>query len=158
MASLEAAGHPARGTLRRLRRRPTHPRGGEAARPTGTLEAGIPLAPPEGHAGTGMATTNAVAERTGNVTAGTSVFTMIVLEKALSRVYPEIDMVTTPTGKPVAMIHCNNCTNEINAWAEVFKGFHTALGQSLDGHEPGLYRHIHLRPPGGGRRWRTAAE
>ena len=100
--------------------------------PTGTLEAGIPLAPPEGDAGTGMAATNAVAERTGNVSAGTSVFAMIVLEKALSKVYPEIDMVTTPTGKPVAMVHCNNCTNEINAWAEVFRGFLTALGQKPD--------------------------
>ena len=100
--------------------------------PTGALEAGIPLAPPEGDAGTGMAATNAVAVRTGNVSAGTSVFAMIVLEKALSKVYPEIDMVTTPTGKPVAMVHCNNCTNEINAWAEVFKGFLTALGQTPD--------------------------
>ena len=100
--------------------------------PTGALEAGIPLAPPEGDAGTGMAATNAVAVRTGNVSAGTSVFAMIVLEKALSKVYPEIDMVTTPTGKPVAMVHCNNCTNEINAWAEVFKGLLTALGQTPD--------------------------
>ncbi len=79
-----------------------------------------------------MAATNAVAERTGNVSAGTSVFAMIVLEKPLSRVYPEIDMVTTPTGKPVAMVHCNNCTNEINAWAEVFRGFLEALGQKAD--------------------------
>ena len=100
--------------------------------PTGELESGIPLAPPEGDAGTGMAATNAVAERTGNVSAGTSVFAMIVLEKPLSRVYPEIDMVTTPTGRPVAMVHCNNCTNEINAWAEVFRGFLEALGQKPD--------------------------
>ena len=99
---------------------------------SGCLQAGIPLAPPEGDAGTGMAATNAVAERTGNVSAGTSVFAMIVLEKPLSRVYPEIDMVTTPTGKPVAMVHCNNCTNEINAWAEVFRGFLEALGQKAD--------------------------
>ena len=98
--------------------------------PTGSLTPGIPLAPPEGDAGTGMAATNAVAPRTGNVSAGTSVFAMIVLEKALSKVYPEIDMVTTPTGKPVAMVHCNNCTNEINAWAQVFKGFLEALGQT----------------------------
>ena len=103
--------------------------------PTGELESGIPLAPPEGDAGTGMAATNAVAERTGNVSAGTSVFAMIVLEKALSRVYPEIDMVTTPTGRPVAMVHCNNCTNEINAWAEVFRGFLTALGKKPDMNE-----------------------
>ena len=100
--------------------------------PTGSLTQGIPLAPPEGDAGTGMAATNAVAPRTGNVSAGTSVFAMIVLEKALSKVYPEIDMVTTPTGKPVAMVHCNNCTNEINAWAQVFKGFLEALGQTPD--------------------------
>ena len=100
--------------------------------PTGSLQAGIPLCPPEGDAGTGMAATNAVAERTGNVSAGTSVFAMIVLEKALSKVYPEIDMVTTPTGKPVAMVHCNNCTNEINAWANVFQGLLTALGQTPD--------------------------
>ena len=108
------------------------PEGAKRLDPTGALESGIPLAPPEGDAGTGMAATNAVAARTGNVSAGTSVFAMIVLEKALSKVYPEIDMVTTPTGKPVAMVHCNNCTNEINAWAEVFKGLLTALGQTPD--------------------------
>ncbi len=91
--------------------------------PTGKLEAGALMAPPEGDAGTGMAATNAVAVRTGNVSAGTSVFAMIVLEKMLSKVYPEIDMVTTPTGKPVAMVHCNNCTSDINAWAGMLKGF-----------------------------------
>ncbi len=91
--------------------------------PTGDLEAGCPLCPPEGDAGTGMTATNAVAVRTGNVSAGTSVFAMIVLEKPLSKVYPEIDMVTTPTGKPVAMVHCNNCTSDINAWAGMLKGF-----------------------------------
>ena len=91
--------------------------------PTGELEAGCPLCPPEGDAGTGMVATNAVAVRTGNVSAGTSVFAMIVLEKPLSKVYPEIDMVTTPTGKPVAMVHCNNCTSDINAWAGMLKGF-----------------------------------
>lgn len=79
-----------------------------------------------------MAATNSVAVRTGNVSAGTSVFAMFVLEKALSRYYTEIDMVTTPTGKPVAMVHCNNCTNEINAWATVFQGFLKALGQEPD--------------------------
>ena len=100
--------------------------------PSGNLQPGCPVAPPEGDAGTGMAATNAVAPRTGNVSAGTSVFAMIVLEKALSKVYPEIDMVTTPTGKPVAMVHCNNCTNEINAWAKVFRGFLEALGQTPD--------------------------
>ena len=100
--------------------------------PTGRLQPGIPVCPPEGDAGTGMAATNSVAVRTGNVSAGTSVFAMFVLEKALSRYYTEIDMVTTPTGKPVAMVHCNNCTNEINAWATVFQGFLKALGQEPD--------------------------
>lgn len=100
--------------------------------PTGRLQPGIPVCPPEGDAGTGMAATNSVAVRTGNVSAGTSVFAMFVLEKALSRYYTEIDMVTTPTGKPVAMVHCNNCTNEINAWATVFRGFLEALGQEPD--------------------------
>ena len=96
--------------------------------PTGQLQAGIPLCPPEGDAGTGMVATNSVAERTGNVSAGTSVFAMIVLEKALSQVYPEIDMVTTPTGKPVAMVHSNNCTSDINAWVDLFRQFTDALG------------------------------
>ena len=96
--------------------------------PTGKLEAGALMAPPEGDAGTGMAATNAVAVRTGNVSAGTSVFAMVVLEKMLSKVYPEIDMVTTPTGKPVAMVHCNNCTSDINAWAGMLKGFADACG------------------------------
>lgn len=95
--------------------------------PTGELESGIPFCPPEGDAGTGMVATNSVSVRTGNVSAGTSVFAMIVLEKPLSKVYPEIDMVTTPTGKPVAMVHCNNCTSDINAWAGVLKGFADAL-------------------------------
>jgi sugar (pentulose or hexulose) kinase len=96
--------------------------------PTGQLRAGIPICPPEGDAGTGMVATNSVAERTGNVSAGTSVFAMIVLEKALSKVYPEIDMVTTPTGKPVAMVHSNNCTSDLNAWVELFHEFTRALG------------------------------
>ena len=85
----------------------------------GLLPAGIPLCPPEGDAGTGMTATNAVAPRTGNVSAGTSIFAMVVLEKPLSKVYPEIDMVTTPSGKPVAMAHCNNCTNDMNAWVSL---------------------------------------
>jgi sugar (pentulose or hexulose) kinase len=96
--------------------------------PSGQLPAGIPLCPPEGDAGTGMVATNSVAERTGNVSAGTSVFAMIVLEKPLSRLYPEIDMVTTPTGKPVAMVHSNNCTSDLNAWVALFKEFTQALG------------------------------
>ncbi len=99
--------------------------------PTGQLQSGIPLCPPEGDAGTGMVATNSVAERTANVSAGTSVFAMIVLEKALSRVYPEIDMVTTPTGKPVAMVHSNNCTSDINAWVDLFREFTHALGAEV---------------------------
>jgi sugar (pentulose or hexulose) kinase len=99
--------------------------------PTGQLRAGIPLCPPEGDAGTGMVATNSVRERTGNVSAGTSVFAMIVLEKALSRLYPEIDMVTTPTGKPVAMVHSNNCTSDLNAWVELFGDFTGVLGVEI---------------------------
>jgi sugar (pentulose or hexulose) kinase len=100
--------------------------------PTGQLQAGIPLCPPEGDAGTGMVATNSVAVRTGNVSAGTSVFAMIVLEKALSKLYPEIDMVTTPTGKPVAMVHSNNCTSDLNAWVELFREFADALGVEIN--------------------------
>ncbi len=94
--------------------------GAQLLDPTGTLRVGIPLCPPEGDAGTGMAATDSVAERTGNVSAGTSIFAMVVLEKPLSKVYPEIDMVTTPSGKPVAMVHCNNCTSDLDAWVRVF--------------------------------------
>jgi sugar (pentulose or hexulose) kinase len=96
--------------------------------PTGQLKAGIPICPPEGDAGTGMVATNSVAERTGNVSAGTSVFAMIVLEKPLSKLYPEIDMVTTPAGKPVAMVHSNNCTSDLNAWVDLFQEFTQVLG------------------------------
>ena len=96
--------------------------------PTGTLKPGAPLCPPEGDAGTGMTATNSVRVRTGNISAGTSVFAMIVLEKALSKVHTEIDIVTTPTGKPVAMVHCNNCTSDINAWAGLFKSFAELIG------------------------------
>ena len=99
---------------------------------SGELAAGIPLCPPEGDAGTGMAATNSVAERTGNVSAGTSVFAMIVLEQELSRVYPEIDMVTTPSGHPVAMVHANNCTSDINAWAGLFREFAESMGYPAD--------------------------
>ena len=87
----------------------------------GLLLPGIPFAPAEGDAGTGMTATNAVAPRTGNVSAGTSIFSMVVLERPLQKVYEEIDQVTTPTGKPVAMVHCNNCTNDSNAWVSVLK-------------------------------------
>lgn len=100
--------------------------------PAGDLLPGIPLCPPEGDAGTGMAATNSVKVRTGNISAGTSVFAMIVLEKALSKVYPEIDMVTTPSGMPVAMVHCNNCTSDINAWAGMLQGFARAAGKPCD--------------------------
>ena len=89
--------------------------------PSGTLQAGAVMAPPEGDAGTGMVATNAVAPRTGNVSAGTSIFAMVVLDRPMKGYYPEIDVVTTPTGREVAMVHCNNCTNEINAWADLFK-------------------------------------
>src|SRR5512134_237685 len=100
--------------------------------PAGQLKTGIPLCPPEGDAGTGMVATNSVAARTGNVSAGTSVFAMIVLEKALSKLYPEIDMVTTPTGKPVAMVHSNNCTSDLNAWVDLFQEFTKALGVEIN--------------------------
>ena len=100
--------------------------------PSGSLGAGIPLCPPEGDAGTGMVATNSVAARTGNVSAGTSVFAMIVLEKALSKVYPEIDIVTTPSGKPVAMVHSNNCTSDLNAWVDLFGEFTKVLGVEID--------------------------
>ena len=96
--------------------------------PTGQLKAGIPLCPPEGDAGTGMIATNSVAERTGNVSAGTSIFAMIVLEKPLSKLYPEIDMIVTPSGKPVAMVHCNNCTTDIDAWIKLFMELTDLLG------------------------------
>ncbi len=95
---------------------------------TGRLKAGIPLCPPEGDAGTGMVATNSVAERTGNVSAGTSIFAMIVLEKNLSRLYPEIDMVTTPCGKPVAMVHCNNGTSDLDAWVGLLEEATGAFG------------------------------
>jgi sugar (pentulose or hexulose) kinase len=97
----------------------------------GQLLAGSNLCPPEGDAGTGMVATNSVAVRTGNVSAGTSVFAMIVLEKALSKLYPEIDMVTTPAGKPVAMVHSNNCTSDLNAWVDLFQEFTKVLGVEI---------------------------
>ncbi len=98
----------------------------------GDLEAGIPLCPPEGDAGTGMTATNSVRQRTGNISAGTSVFSMTVLEKPLQNVSTAIDLVTTPSGSLVAMVHCNNCTSDLNAWAEVFKEFAAAIGAHPD--------------------------
>ncbi|MCQ2523189.1 MAG: FGGY-family carbohydrate kinase [Lachnospiraceae bacterium] len=100
--------------------------------PTGELEAGVPVCPPEGDAGTGMVATNAVKVRTGNVSAGTSVFAMVVLEKNLSKVYPEIDLVTTPSGDLVGMVHCNNCTSDLNAWVGIFKDFLESYGMEVD--------------------------
>ena len=101
----------------------------------GLLPAGIPFAPPEGDAGTGMTATNAVAPRTGNVSAGTSIFSMVVLEKPLKRVYEEIDLVTTPAGAPVAMVHCNNCTNDTNAWVNVLGEAARLFGANPDSGE-----------------------
>lgn len=100
--------------------------------PTGTLEAGIPLCPPEGDAGTGMVATNAVAPRTGNVSVGTSIFAMVVLERPLAQIHPELDVVTTPAGDLVAMVHCNNGASELGVWAEVFGRFAAALGQPVE--------------------------
>lgn len=100
--------------------------------PSGMLQPGVPVCPPEGDAGTGMAATNSVAVRTGNVSAGTSVFAMIVLEKALEKVHKEIDMVTTPSGSLVAMAHANNCTSDLNAWVSLFREYGEAMGMKAD--------------------------
>ncbi|MGN0429698.1 MAG: xylulokinase [Acetatifactor sp.] len=99
---------------------------------SGNLQAGIPMCPPEGDAGTGMVATNSVRVRTGNVSAGTSVFSMVVLEKAMKKAYEEIDMVTTPDGMPVAMVHCNNCTSDLNAWVNLFDQFAETFGMKID--------------------------
>ena len=99
--------------------------------PSGNLRPGIPVAPPEGDAGTGMAATNSVRVRTGNVSAGTSDFAMIVTDKHLG-VHREIDMVTTPDGAPVAMVHCNNCTSDINAWVNLFADYSALMGTPVD--------------------------
>lgn len=110
---------------------------------SGHLQAGIPLCPPEGDAGTGMVATNAVKQRTGNVSAGTSSFSMIVLEKELSRPYEMIDRVTTPDGSLVAMVHCNNCTSDLNAWVGLFREYQELLGVEVDMNEVygKLYHH-----------------
>ncbi|MCR5210740.1 MAG: ATPase [Lachnospiraceae bacterium] len=107
------------------------------------LKPGISFAPCEGDAGTGMTATNAVSAGTGNVSAGTSIFSMVVLDKPLSKVYPEIDMVTTPTGKPVAMVHCNNCTNDSNAWFGILRETVELFGGSVDTGE--LYTKIYRK-------------
>ena len=104
------------------------PEGAKKLDPSGHLKPGIPVCPPEGDAGTGMVATNAVKQRTGNVSAGTSSFSMIVLEKPLTKPYEVIDMVTTPDGSLVAMVHCNNCTSDINAWVKIFREFQEWMG------------------------------
>lgn len=105
--------------------------------PSGELEAGALMCPPEGDAGTGMVATNSVRVRTGNVSAGTSIFSMIVLDKMLSKVYEEIDMVTTPSGKPVAMVHCNNCCTDLDYWISLFLDFSKLAGCALS--KPQIY-------------------
>ncbi|HHU53930.1 MAG TPA: FGGY-family carbohydrate kinase [Clostridiaceae bacterium] len=110
--------------------------------PSGKLEAGIPMAPPEGDAGTGMVATNSVLKRTGNISAGTSIFAMIVLEHSLKKVHEEIDMVTTPSGSPVAMVHCNNCTSDFDAWVRVLDQLIVRLG--LDVSKGKLYDELYF--------------
>lgn len=119
------------------------PEGAKALDPSGHLQAGVPLCPPEGDAGTGMVATNAVMPRTGNVSAGTSSFSMIVLEKDLSKPYEAIDIVTTPDGNAVAMVHCNNCTSDLNAWVNIFKQYNELMGIPVDMNEiyGRLYNH-----------------
>lgn len=107
------------------------PEGAKLLDPSGRLNAEIPMCPPEGDAGTGMTATNSVTVKTGNVSAGTSIFSMVVLEKQLSRVYEEIDMVTTPVGMPVAMVHCNNCCTDLDYWVNLFAEFAGAAGSDM---------------------------
>ncbi|MCQ2074131.1 MAG: FGGY-family carbohydrate kinase [Bacteroidaceae bacterium] len=99
---------------------------------SGRLKPGCPICPPEGDAGTGMVATNAVRPRTGNVSAGTSSFSMIVLENDLKKPHEVIDIVTTPDAKPVAMVHCNNCTSDLNAWVNLFKEYEEIMGMKVD--------------------------
>ena len=108
------------------------PEGAKLLDPSGNLEAGIPLCPPEGDAGTGMVATNSVAQRTSNISAGTSFFSMVVLEKPLKDLHTEIDMVTTPDGSLVAMVHSNNGTTDLNAWVNLFKEFADSIGADVD--------------------------
>lgn len=105
--------------------------------PSGELQEGAIMCPPEGDAGTGMTATNSVRVKTGNVSAGTSIFSMIVLDKKLSQVYEKIDMVTTPTGKPVAMVHCNNCCTDLDYWVKLFIEFNKITGGNLT--KPQIY-------------------
>lgn len=113
------------------------PEGALLLDPSGCLKSGITLCPPEGDAGTGMTATNSVRVKTGNVSAGTSIFSMIVLEKQLSKVYEEIDLVTTPTGKPVAMVHCNNCCTDLDYWVNLFYEFAQKSGINIS--KPKVY-------------------
>ncbi|MDQ0806164.1 xylulokinase [Priestia megaterium] len=117
------------------------------------LQPGIPFCPPEGDAGTGMVATNSVRKRTGNVSVGTSVFAMIVLDKKLLNVYPEIDLVTTPNGSPVAMVHANNCSSDLNAWLGLFREFSEAMGQKVESDklfQVMLNKALEADPDGGG--------
>ncbi|AQU74989.1 xylulokinase [Priestia megaterium] len=117
------------------------------------LQPGIPFCPPEGDAGTGIVATNSVRKRTGNVSVGTSVFAMIVLDKKLSNVYPEIDLVTTPNGSPVGMVHANNCSSDLNAWLGLFREFSEAMGQKVESDklfEVMLNKALEADPDGGG--------
>ncbi|MDD9784185.1 FGGY-family carbohydrate kinase [Priestia megaterium] len=117
------------------------------------LQPGIPFCPPEGDAGTGMVATNSVRKRTGNVSVGTSVFAMIVIDKKLSNVYPEIDLVTTPNGSPVGMVHANNCSSDLNAWLGLFREFSEAMGQKVESDklfEVMLNKALEADPDGGG--------
>ncbi len=109
--------------------------------PSGNLQPGVPVCPPEGDAGTGMTATNSVLPRTGNVSAGTSIFAMLVLDKPLKGYYPEIDVVTTPDGAPVAMVHCNNCCSELDAWVKVFSEFAELSGHPVE--MPALYEMLY---------------
>ena len=135
LPTIRLAGEPA-GTLTEA--------GAKLLDPTGRLRPGIPMCPPEGDAGTGMVATNSVAPRTGNVSAGTSIFAMVVLEGELSRVHRELDLVTTPAGDLVAMVHCNNGASELNAWVGLFAEFAAAIGAER-GHLDDLRDPVHCR-------------
>ncbi|MDR2610837.1 MAG: ATPase [Clostridiales Family XIII bacterium] len=123
------------------------PEGARLLSPDGLIEPGVPLCPPEGDAGTGMVATNSIAERTGNISAGTSIFSMVVLEKGLSAVYKEIDMVTTPAGRPVAMVHCNNGAADLDAWIGLFDEVLRSFGVGAD--KPALYETLYRQALGG---------
>jgi len=123
------------------------PEGARLLDPSGRLQPGAPFCPPEGDAGTGMVATNAVRPRTGNVSAGTSSFSMIVLERDLKQPHEVIDIVTTPDGSPVAMVHCNNCTGELNAWVSLFGECLQLMGAPAD--RGALYDKLYNHAMGG---------